>query len=157
MASTRGSARLLEHAAQAGAKVIAIGDPGQLPSVQAGGWLRAIGQRLGAVRLTEVMRQRDPAERRALAALHDGIPERYLQWATSNRRAEVLPEGQAALTQAVTEWIEGVQQHGLAESVLISRDNETRRALNMLAREHQRATRRAGRAARLRSGERRGR
>ena len=79
MASTRASARLLEHAAERGAKVIAIGDPGQLPSVQAGGWLRAVGERLGAVRLTEVMRQRDPAERRALAALHDGIPERYLQ------------------------------------------------------------------------------
>ncbi len=101
------------------------------------------------------MRQRDPAERRALAALHDGIPERYLQWAISNRRAEVLPEGQAALTQAIAEWVEGVEQHGLAESVLISRDNETRRALSLLAREHQRDTGALGEQLRLRSGERR--
>ena len=53
MASTRHSERLLAHAATVGAKVIAIGDPGQLPSVQAGGWLAAISQRLGSARLTE--------------------------------------------------------------------------------------------------------
>ena len=71
MAATRPSARVLEAAERAGAKVIAIGDPGQLASVQAGGWLGAVGRELGALHLTEVMRQRDPAERRALAALHE--------------------------------------------------------------------------------------
>ena len=85
MAATRPSARLLEAAEQAGAKVIAIGDPGQLASVQAGGWLGAVGRELGALRLTEVMRQRDPAERRALGALHDRRPQRYLDWAERGR------------------------------------------------------------------------
>jgi conjugative relaxase-like TrwC/TraI family protein len=72
MSPTRPSARLLEAAEKANAKVVAIGDPGQLASVQASGWLGAVGRRLGAHRLTEVMRQRDPTERRALGALHDG-------------------------------------------------------------------------------------
>ena len=45
MAPTRTTARLLEAAERAGAKVVAIGDPGQLASVQAGGWLRAVGRR----------------------------------------------------------------------------------------------------------------
>jgi ATP-dependent exoDNAse (exonuclease V) alpha subunit len=53
MAPTRASARLLEAANDAGAKVIAIGDPGQLTSVQAGGWLHTVGESLGAVSLTE--------------------------------------------------------------------------------------------------------
>ncbi len=65
MAPTRTTARVLQAAELAGAKVIAIGDPGQLASVQAGGWLRAVGERVGALRLTQVMRQRDPAERRS--------------------------------------------------------------------------------------------
>ena len=78
MAPTRAVARLLEAAERAEAKVVAIGDPGQLASVQAGGWLGAVGRGLGALRLSEVMRQRDPAERRALAALHEHIPDRYL-------------------------------------------------------------------------------
>ena len=42
MASTRLSEQLLANAAKVGAKVVAIGDPGQLASVQAGGWLRAV-------------------------------------------------------------------------------------------------------------------
>ena len=110
MASTRQTERLLAHAATVGAKVVAIGDPGQLPSVQAGGWLRAIGDRLGAVRLTEVMRQRDAAERFALAALHDGKPQRWLEWATPAGRVDVLPDGPEILDQAVGEWAAGVRR-----------------------------------------------
>ena len=90
MAPTRLTARLLDHAARAGAKVIAIGDSGQLPSVLAGGWLRAVGARLGALKLTEVMRQRDPGERRALGALHDGLPHLYIEWATAKNRIDVV-------------------------------------------------------------------
>jgi hypothetical protein len=138
MASTRQSERLLAHAALVGVKVIAIGDPGQLPSVLAGGWLRAIGERLGAVKLTEVMRQRDPAERRALAALHDGNPQRWIDWATDAERIQVAPDDGGVLGQAVAEWAAGVEEHGIEQSVLIARSNETRRALNDLARERRR-------------------
>jgi conjugative relaxase-like TrwC/TraI family protein len=140
MASTRLSEQLLAHAANVGAKVIAIGDPGQLASVQAGGWLRTIAERLGAVRLTEVMRQRDPAERLALAALHDGAPNRWIEWATRTGHVEVLLDGRVVLEQAVAEWAAGVVTHGVDQSVLICRDNETRRALNTLAREQRRDT-----------------
>ena len=74
MAPTRLTARLLAHARDAGAKVVAIGDSGQLPSVLAGGWLKAVGSRTGEFRLTEVHRQRNVEERRALSALHNGAP-----------------------------------------------------------------------------------
>lgn len=84
------------------------------------------------------MRQRDPAERLALAALHDGAPRRWLDWATRAGRVEVLPEGGGILAQAVAEWASGVEEHGIEQCVLITRDNETRRALNRLAREQRR-------------------
>jgi conjugative relaxase-like TrwC/TraI family protein len=138
MASTRQSERFLGHAAAVGAKVVAIGDPGQLPSVQAGGWLRAIADRLGAVRLTEVMRQRDAGERFALAALHDGKPQRWLEWATPAGRVAVLPDGPEILEHAVGEWADGVRANGVEQCVLIARENDTRRALNRLAREQRR-------------------
>jgi hypothetical protein len=138
MAPTRLSERLLAHAAAVGAKVIVIGDPGQLASVQAGGWIRAVGERIGAVRLTEVMRQRDPTERIALAALHDGDPTRWIEWATRTGRIEIMGDSGGVLEQAVGEWAAGVAQHGSEQSVLICRDNETRQALNVLAREHRR-------------------
>ena len=44
-APTRASAALFTLAERAGAKVIAVGDPGQLTSVEAGGWLAAIADR----------------------------------------------------------------------------------------------------------------
>ena len=138
MASTRHSERLLAYAGAVGAKVIAIGDPGQLPSVQAGGWLRAISERLGSARLTEVMRQRDPQERLALAGLHDGNPRRWIEWATTAGRVDIVTDGRDALRQAVAEWAGAVDAHGVRESVLIARNNDTRDALNALAREQRR-------------------
>jgi conjugative relaxase-like TrwC/TraI family protein len=135
MAPTRLTARLLEHAARAGAKVIAIGDSGQLPSVLAGGWLRAVGERVGALELTEVMRQRDPGERRALGALHDGLPHLYIEWATANGRIDVVRSDRMA-EQAIGEWIAAAAEHAAGQAVMIARDNEARARLNELARGH---------------------
>jgi conjugative relaxase-like TrwC/TraI family protein len=135
MAATRGSARMLEAAEQAGAKVIAIGDPGQLASVQAGGWLGAVGRALGVLRLTEVMRQRDPAERRALGALHDRQPERYVDWADGAGRIETFSDAAGACAAALTEWQRAVVAVGPAQAVMIARENHTRDQLNRGARE----------------------
>ncbi len=139
MAPTRASARLLQAAEQAEAKVIAIGDPGQLASVQAGGWLAAVGRELGAVRLTEVMRQRDPAERRALASLHERVPQHYLDWAQQAGRIDTFGDPAGACQQAIAEWQRASETVGRAQALMIARDNDTRAALNGAARELQRA------------------
>jgi conjugative relaxase-like TrwC/TraI family protein len=123
---------------EAGMASTRLSDPGQLASVQAGGWLRAVSERIGAIRLSEVMRQRDPAERLALAGLHDGDPSRWIDWASHAGRVEILPDGGRVLEHAIREWAAGVSDHGLVQSVMISRDNETRRALNQLARTERR-------------------
>ena len=73
MAPTRVTAEVLAAATRDGGKVVALGDSGQLSSVEAGGWQRALSRRLGAHELRAVVRQRDAAERRALAALHDAV------------------------------------------------------------------------------------
>ena len=139
MAPTRLSARLLQAAERSHVKVIAIGDPGQLASVQAGGWVAAVGRTLGAVRLTEVMRQRDPAERRALQALHERVPRRYLDWAERAGRIQTFSRRARACEQAVGEWFEATKAAGLAQAVMIARDNDTRAELNDAARELSRA------------------
>src|SRR5205823_14374567 len=116
MASTRGSERLLGAAQLAGAKVIAIGDSGQLPSVQAGGWMREVGERVGVHRLTQVMRQRDVDERRALAHLHDGRSSNYLEWADANGRLQVHSDA-GALPAALADWQQAAGEHGFAQAV----------------------------------------
>jgi conjugative relaxase-like TrwC/TraI family protein len=135
MAPTRSTARLFEAAQRAGAKVIAIGDPGQLSSVRAGGWLRHLAHQLGSLRLTEVMRQRDGTERRALAALHDGHSERYINWAERSQRIETFDHRSDALERALHDWAEAAGRAGLKEAVMIARDNHTRDQLNDAARE----------------------
>jgi conjugative relaxase-like TrwC/TraI family protein len=135
MAPTRGSERLLAAVQQVNAKVIAIGDSGQLPSVQAGGWMREVGQRVGVHRLTQVMRQRDIHERRALAHLHDGRPDDYLKWAEKNERVVVHTDGNA-IVAALEDWKRAASEHGIAQAVLIARDNDTRAELNAAARDH---------------------
>jgi hypothetical protein len=135
MAPTRHSARLLEAAQLAGAKVIAIGDPGQLASVQAGGWLAAVGREVDVIRLTEVMRQRNPAERRALAALHDHQPHSYLQWASNTGRIQTFSDPATVCAQAIKEWASTAADLGPGQAVMIARDNDTRDTLNRTARE----------------------
>jgi ATP-dependent exoDNAse (exonuclease V) alpha subunit len=86
MAPTRLTATLFTHAELARVKVIAVGDPGQLGPVEAGGWLRVLTQDQPAPVLREVLRQRDPTERAALEALRDGRPGSYL----SHKRDETF-------------------------------------------------------------------
>ncbi|MGI8622654.1 MAG: AAA family ATPase, partial [Solirubrobacteraceae bacterium] len=139
MAPTRGIERLLELAAAAGAKVIAIGDSGQLASVQAGGWLRAVGDRVGAHQLTQVMRQRDVDERAALARLHAGDPAAYLRWADQRERVAVHTDA-PGIEGALRDWRVALAEHGPVQAVLIARGQEARAVLNDAARAHQRAS-----------------
>ena len=127
MAPTRLTEQLLAAARVSQAKMIPIGDSGQLASVQAGGWMRELADQLGAQRLTEVMRQGDPEERRALGALHQGIPESYVRWAKSHERVTVH-RGDDAHEAALEEWRAAVNEHGVKQAVLIARRQEPRRS-----------------------------
>jgi ATP-dependent exoDNAse (exonuclease V) alpha subunit len=132
MAPTRRSADLFEWAQRAGAKVVAVGDPGQLGAVEAGGWLAAIGHRQPAATLREVMRQPDPDEQRALQALHDGDPSTYL---AHKRDAITVHDTElGALLKLTDDWHVAQLRHGRREAVMITRDNLTRERLNRVAR-----------------------
>ncbi|MGZ6575038.1 MAG: ATP-dependent DNA helicase [Solirubrobacteraceae bacterium] len=138
MASTRETARVMAHAQVARVKVIAIGDSGQLSSVQAGGWLGSLTRRLGSHELREVMRQRDPRERQLLAELHRGNPTKYLTEKDRSGQLQVI-EGDvhissAAEHAAIAIWRERQAACPWGQAVLIVRDNQRRERLNTLMR-----------------------
>ena len=133
MAPTRDSAALLALAERAGAKVIAIGDPGQLTAVEAGGWLAAIARTQPGPALREVVRQVDPAERHALEALHDGDPSAYL--AHKHDEISVHATELGALLEVRDSWHLAQQQFGGRGAAMIARDNLTRERLNHAARD----------------------
>lgn len=132
MAPTRLTARLFELAERAGVKVVAVGDPGQLASVQAGGWLAAITADRPHPALTTAIRQHDSAERDALQALHDGDPDAYLE----HKRQEIaIHEWEAAAIEALIDhWHDARLRHGPTRVTMIARDNSTRELVNRAAR-----------------------
>jgi conjugative relaxase-like TrwC/TraI family protein len=134
-APTRPSAALFASAEQARAKVIVVGDSGQLPSVAAGGWFAATADKLGGPQLRQVMRQRDPAEREALESLHDGDPEPYLQLKQEQGALVIHERENAALAGILADWAGARGEHGLGDAVIIARDNLTRELLNEQARD----------------------
>jgi ATP-dependent exoDNAse (exonuclease V) alpha subunit len=111
-APTRPSAALFEHAEAAGAKVIVVGDAGQLPSVAAGGWFAEAANRLGGPQLRRVLRQRDSAEREALEERHDGCPEPYIELKREQRALEIHEREHHALDAILTDWNGARQEHG---------------------------------------------
>jgi Ti-type conjugative transfer relaxase TraA len=72
MAGTRQLAPFLDAAHQAGAKVVLVGDPRQLPAIQAGGLLEGLTRRLDPIELDTNRRQTQPWEHDALRHLRAG-------------------------------------------------------------------------------------
>jgi conjugative relaxase-like TrwC/TraI family protein len=74
MVGTRQLARLLNHAADACVKVVLVGDPHQLPELDAGGLYRALATRLPVIELVDNRRQTHAWEQAALDELRHGDP-----------------------------------------------------------------------------------
>ena len=138
MASTRETARVMGHARAAGVKVIAIGDSGQLSSVQAGGWLGSLTKRLGSHELRDVIRQRDPRERQLLAHVCRGDPTDYITEKTARGHLHIYAgdaqRASAGERAAVATWRERQAACPWGQAVLIVRDNQRRERLNALIR-----------------------
>ena len=88
MVGTRRLAAMVEDARAGGAKVVLVGDPKQLPEIDAGGLFSSLAHRLGYAELTENRRQLDPEERAAVAELRLGHVEAAL--ARMQRRGSVI-------------------------------------------------------------------
>ena len=105
MVGTRKLARLLDHAAHARAKVVLVGDPCQLPEIEAGGAFVGLAARLGNVGLVENRRQRDPWERAALARLRAGETDPVIDEYLDRRRVTIASTGADARCRMVEEWL----------------------------------------------------
>ena len=76
MVGTRALAQLAVVVDRARGKLVLVGDPRQLPEIDAGGGFRALANRLGSVELTDNRRQHNEWERTALAELrHGNVPD----------------------------------------------------------------------------------
>ena len=133
MVGTRKLVRLLEHARHADAKVVLVGDPRQLPEIEAGGGFVGLADRLGHTELTENRRQHSPWERDALARLRTGDTDRAIDTYLDHGRINISPNAAHARSRMVAEWADTRTQQTAV--MLASRVTDVEE-LNRLARRH---------------------
>jgi conjugative relaxase-like TrwC/TraI family protein len=105
MVGTRKLDRLLGRAEAARAKVVLVGDPCQLPEIDAGGAFRSLQHRLGASRLIENRRQTQTWERKALAELRAGDTDSAVDAYLQHQRIHQAPTNDKARELLVEQWM----------------------------------------------------
>jgi conjugative relaxase-like TrwC/TraI family protein len=110
MVGSRKLTRLLEHADQAQAKVVLVGDDRQLASIDAGGGFRALRLRLGASELTENRRQHHAWEREALDLVRSGLVEEAVAAYQAHDRVVAADSKPAATLALLQDWWVAWQQ-----------------------------------------------
>ena len=104
MVGSRDLHRLLSATLSTGAKAVLVGDPRQLPEIEAGGALAALAVRLGACRLEENRRQEAAWERAALDELREGDVELAVRAFDGEGRVHRSPTAAGARAALVSGW-----------------------------------------------------
>lgn len=103
MVGTRKLLRLLDHAAACNAKVVLVGDPCQLPEIEAGGGFVGLAERLRATPLMQNRRQHEAWERRALAQLRAGGTDSALDTYLDQGRVTLAATGTEARERMIND------------------------------------------------------
>jgi conjugative relaxase-like TrwC/TraI family protein len=121
MVGSRKLTRLLEHAQQAQAKVVLVGDDRQLAPIDAGGGFRALRLRLGASELTENRRQQQAWEREALDLVRSGLVDDAVAAYQAHDRVVAADSKPAATLALLQDWWTAWQQadHDPAQEVVV--------------------------------------
>jgi ATP-dependent exoDNAse (exonuclease V) alpha subunit len=104
MIGTRQLARLLDHAEQQSIKVVLVGDPKQLPEIDAGGLFRALTTRLPAIELTDNRRQQLRWEQAALDELRHGNPDTALAAYRTHHRIHTGDTPEQLRDRLIHDW-----------------------------------------------------
>jgi conjugative relaxase-like TrwC/TraI family protein len=110
MLGSRKLTRLLDHAEQAGAKVVLVGDDRQLAAIDAGGGFRALRLRLGASELVENRRQLQAWEREALELVRGGLVEEAVAAYRAHDRVVAAESKPAATLALLSDWWQAWQE-----------------------------------------------
>jgi ATP-dependent exoDNAse (exonuclease V) alpha subunit len=95
---------LTELVERSGAKLVAVGDGKQLPSIGPGGMFDRLTSHAPTAELADIHRTKDPAERRAWQALRAGEPERAMAHYASRGQLHLSDTRDQAAEQAVQTW-----------------------------------------------------
>jgi Ti-type conjugative transfer relaxase TraA len=138
MVGTRQLERVLSHAAEAGAKVVLVGDPQQLQSIEAGAAFRSIHERHGGVEIGEVRRQREDWQRDATRDLATGRIGNAIHAYDDHGMVHAAPTREQARDDLIDRWDRERQASPDLSRIILTHTNDEVHALNEAARERMR-------------------
>ena len=138
MVGTRQLERVLSHAAQAGAKVVLVGDPQQLQSIEAGAAFRSIFQRHGGAEIGEVRRQREDWQRDATRDLATGRTGEAIHAYDSHGMVHEAATREEARKNLIDRWDRDRLASPDRSRIILTHTNDEVRSLNEAARDKMR-------------------
>jgi Ti-type conjugative transfer relaxase TraA len=139
MVGTRQLERVLSHAADAGAKVVLVGDPQQLQAIEAGAAFRSIHERHGGVEIGEVRRQREDWQRDATRDLANGKAANALAAYRTHGMVHEAETREQARGDLIERWDRERQASPNRNRIILTHTNDEVRTLNEAARARMRA------------------
>jgi Ti-type conjugative transfer relaxase TraA len=139
MVGTRQMERVLSHAADAGAKVVLVGDPQQLQSIEAGAAFRSIHERHGGAEIGEVRRQREDWQRDATRDLATGRTGDAIHAYDAHGMVHSAETREQARGDLIDRWDRDRQASPDASRIILTHTNAEVRQLNEAARDRMRA------------------
>ena len=138
MVGTRQLERVLSHAADVGAKVVLVGDPQQLQSIEAGAAFRSLVERHGGAEISEVRRQRAEWQRDATRDLATRRIGEAIQAYERNGMVHAAQTREQARGELIERWNRDRQVAPDRSRIILTHTNDEVRALNQAARQRMR-------------------
>jgi len=138
MVGTRQLERVLSHATEAGAKVVLVGDPQQLQSIEAGAAFRSIHERHGGAEIGEVRRQREDWQRDATRDLAIGRTGEAIHAYDRHDMVHVAETREQARDDLIDRWERDRQASPDSSRIILTHTNAEVRELNEAARDRMR-------------------
>lgn len=138
MVGTRQLERVLSHAAEAGAKVVLVGDPQQLQSIEAGAAFRSIHDHHGGAEISEVRRQREDWQRDATRDLATGRTDNAIHVYEQHGMVHSAETREQARGDLIDRWDRERQANPDASRIILTHTNAEVRELNEAARDRMR-------------------
>ncbi|MBS7696194.1 MULTISPECIES: Ti-type conjugative transfer relaxase TraA [unclassified Chelatococcus] len=139
MVGTRQMERVLSHAQEAGAKVVLVGDPQQLQSIEAGAAFRSIHERHGGAEIGEVRRQREDWQRDATRDLATGRTRDAIHAYDAHDMVHEAQTREQARDDLIDRWDRDRQAAPDSSRIILTHTNAEVRELNEAARDRMRA------------------
>ena len=140
MVGTRQMERVLSHAADAGAKVVLVGDTQQLQAIEAGAAFRSLHERHGGAEISDVRRQYEGWQQQATRELATGLTGKAIATYAEHNMVHDAATREIARSELIQSWDRDRQANPHASRIILTHTNAEVRELNEAARDAMRAS-----------------